>query len=722
MKLVTDDEVILGSGNQASKKFSIATSAKAFKILSSNLYKNKIRAIIRELSCNCIDAHFLNGQTKPFTIKAPSQLDPRFVIRDFGPGLSEDDVLNLYTTYFASTKSNSNDFIGALGLGSKSPFSYTETFTVVSYHDGMIRGFNAMLDGGEPVLKPTFVEQMKEGDETGIEITVPVKMNDLSSWLKEIRYVLRPFAGKVELTGTKTEIDFFPEFEDTYSIPYNYNGFENEGIYALYGNIVYPLNECPGLTKSWLQIKNDITFVRFALGELDITPSREELSFDEQTAANVRKRIEELGKKVLEEDLKDFANETNDRKIHRMVDNLSYDARNFLQNRSVVFGVKKYNWRQLQVMHEIPKYFAEVGCAYEMCTSPTRKRIKWSSNSKTASVNRLYGHNTEKLVVLLNDVKNNKKLDTIRGLAQLTREDKLPAGYPKLKTFDDIVMFDVNSELEMKTLALIKTFFGEDPVEVYKMSELTEAQGIVKKEEVNKGPSAVRPKSPNGYRLVKNPSGGLDHTDLFLSAKDVYDLDEEWVLFKNRDDFYDIDGKIIHNITEYSIKTCVEYIDDIKEYIVLRPSVWKYAYKNNKLKSLYKRMSEFFIELIDTVDYDEYTVDSGSYSYYSRHINKHKCLAPMDKFFTERGSVSAAAMKLKNYAMSFKNSWTENVDEHKLARNIFESLAEFATDKQEARVKKFEKENVVLSEYMKGRYSMSETQAADFAKLLNLGS
>ncbi|BBC78049.1 RIIA lysis inhibitor [Escherichia phage EcS1] len=722
MKLVTDDEVILGSGNQASKKFSIATSAKAFKILSSNLYKNKIRAIVRELSCNCIDAHFLNGQTKPFTIKAPSQLDPRFVIRDFGPGLSEDDVLNLYTTYFASTKSNSNDFIGALGLGSKSPFSYTETFTVVSYHDGMIRGFNAMLDGGEPVLKPTFVEEMKEGDETGIEITVPVKMNDLSAWLKEIRYVLRPFAGKVELTGTKTEIEFFPEFEDTYSMSYNYTGFENKGIYALYGNIVYPLNECPDLPKSWLQIKNDITFIRFKLGELDITPSREELSFDEQTAANVRKRINELGKKVLEEDLKDFAAETNARKIHRMIDGLSYDARNFLQHRVTTFGVKGYNIRQLQQMHEIPKHFAEVGCAYEMCATPTRKRIKWTSNSKTASANRLYGYSTEKLVVLLNDVKSNKKLDTIRGLAKLTREDKLPKGYPELKTFDDIVMFDANSELEMKTLALIKTFFGEDIVETYKMSELTEAQGITVKEEASKGPSTVRPKSPNGYRLVKNAEGHFIASDLFLSAKDVYDLKDEWTIFQNRDDFHDSDGKSIYGMAFHNIKTCAEMIDDVKEFIVLRPAVWKYAYKNTELKSLYKRMSDYFIELIDTVDYDEYTVETGTYSFYSRHINKHSCLAAMDKFFNESGVTSKAAVKLKTYAMSFKNTYTEVINEHKLAKNIFDKLTNSASKKQEDRIKKFEKENLVLSEYMKGRYGMTAEQATDFAKLLNLGS
>ena len=52
-------QVISNSGK--SQEFTIAASAKAFKILSSNLYQNKIRAIVRELSCNAFDAQKVNG-------------------------------------------------------------------------------------------------------------------------------------------------------------------------------------------------------------------------------------------------------------------------------------------------------------------------------------------------------------------------------------------------------------------------------------------------------------------------------------------------------------------------------------------------------------------------------------------------------------------------------------------------------------------------------------
>ena len=67
--------------------FKIKASAKAFSILSSGLYANKIRAIIRELSCNAVDSHAAAGKSDtPFDVHLPNTLEPWFSIRDYGPG------------------------------------------------------------------------------------------------------------------------------------------------------------------------------------------------------------------------------------------------------------------------------------------------------------------------------------------------------------------------------------------------------------------------------------------------------------------------------------------------------------------------------------------------------------------------------------------------------------------------------------------------------------
>ena len=136
-------------------EFRIRNSAKAFNILSSGLYANKIRAIIRELSCNAVDSHVAAGKSDtPFDVHLPNQLEPHFSIRDYGTGLNHEQVKNIYTTYFESTKTNSNEFIGALGLGSKSPFAYTDNFTVTAIQGNKKGIYTAFInDQGVPSIE-----------------------------------------------------------------------------------------------------------------------------------------------------------------------------------------------------------------------------------------------------------------------------------------------------------------------------------------------------------------------------------------------------------------------------------------------------------------------------------------------------------------------------------------------------------------------------------------
>src|SRR3990172_92919 len=85
--------------------FRINASAHAFQILSSRLYSDPLRAIIRELSTNAADAHMAAGNTdKPFDVQLPNTMNPYFIIRDYGTGLSPDDIRNVYTVVFESDK------------------------------------------------------------------------------------------------------------------------------------------------------------------------------------------------------------------------------------------------------------------------------------------------------------------------------------------------------------------------------------------------------------------------------------------------------------------------------------------------------------------------------------------------------------------------------------------------------------------------------------------
>lgn len=121
----------------------IASDGDIFYLLSKNLYKNPIRAIIRELVSNAVDACVrANNKTDPIVLHFPNAGEP-FFVQDFGIGMSMLTVAKVYSVFLKSDKRTSTKEIGGRGLGAKTPFAYTESFTLetTSPDDGIRRTF-----------------------------------------------------------------------------------------------------------------------------------------------------------------------------------------------------------------------------------------------------------------------------------------------------------------------------------------------------------------------------------------------------------------------------------------------------------------------------------------------------------------------------------------------------------------------------------------------------
>lgn len=279
----------LGNVAQVSE-FRIRNSAKAFGILSSGLYANKIRAIVRELSCNAVDSHVAAGQADlPFEVHLPTALQPYFSIRDFGTGLSHEQVLNIYTTYFESTKTNSNDFIGALGLGSKSPFSYTDNFTVIAIKDGKKGVYSAFINNdGVPAV--AVMGQDSTNEMSGVEVKFAVTdRDDFRKFIYEAEQVFRYFKVKPKFTGADVTVndieyvtrDVIPNVHQRKGGRWG-SGDQNR---AIMGNIEYPI-DLPRKTTEVEQlsnIDNNSLDLYFDIGEIEFQASREGLQYTEKT-------------------------------------------------------------------------------------------------------------------------------------------------------------------------------------------------------------------------------------------------------------------------------------------------------------------------------------------------------------------------------------------------------------------------------------------------------
>jgi hypothetical protein len=275
-------------------EFRIRNSAKAFNILSSGLYANKIRAIIRELSCNAVDSHTAAGKMDtPFDVHLPNTLEPWFSIRDYGTGLTHDQVSQIYTTYFESTKTNSNEFIGALGLGSKSPFSYTDNFTVTAIKDGVKGIYTAFInEAGVPSIALMMSEATEEP--SGVEVKFSVNDRyDFNKFTDEARTVYTYFALRPVVGGSSNFQFRDVEYDTKDIVPGVHSYKDSRRSVAVMGNIAYPI-EVPNADQSLDNLRQLLGCgleMHFAIGELDFQASREGLSYIPQTIEAIKAKL-----------------------------------------------------------------------------------------------------------------------------------------------------------------------------------------------------------------------------------------------------------------------------------------------------------------------------------------------------------------------------------------------------------------------------------------------
>lgn len=295
-----EDKPVLSNVGEVGE-FRIRNSAKAFNILSSGLYANKIRAIIRELSCNAVDSHVAAGKgDTPFDVHLPNALEPYFSIRDYGTGLNHEQVKNIYTTYFESTKTDSNEFIGALGLGSKSPFSYTDNFTVTAVQNNKKGIYTAFInEQGVPSIALMMEEETT--DPNGVEVRFAVNERyDFDKFRQEARAVYEYFKLRPVISGSADFKFTDPQYKAKDIIPgvhYQENG---RSSYAIMGNIKYPI-DVPNSDKALGPLSNLLScglVMEFAIGELDFQASREGLSYIPETIQAIKNKLEALNNQL----------------------------------------------------------------------------------------------------------------------------------------------------------------------------------------------------------------------------------------------------------------------------------------------------------------------------------------------------------------------------------------------------------------------------------------
>lgn len=280
----------------ASSSFGISRGDEAhlMTVLRDTLYSDKIMAVLREYSANAWDAHREAGKDDvPIRVTLPTLESPELEIKDFGPGLSREDVFGVFAMYGASTKRIDNKTVGMLGIGSKSGFAYADSFVIESRHGGSRSTYVAVLDSSERG-EIRLLDEAPCGDDSGLTIRIAARPRDIGDFRQRAAGLYAHFSPRPEINLALPE-------------PIEWQGLgalrDEIGWTAVMGCVPYRVD------LSQLRVpdcaRNLGGALRFEIGELDVSASRESLKYSDRTRAALQSRVEafidECATRILDE-------------------------------------------------------------------------------------------------------------------------------------------------------------------------------------------------------------------------------------------------------------------------------------------------------------------------------------------------------------------------------------------------------------------------------------
>jgi len=308
-----NDQKIKSTGGKTTKMgFSGKANAMLFDMFTDGIYSNPIGSIVREISSNCFDSHIEAGKDtpdNPVIIKHTydkAAKEHYISFFDNGVGMSPDRVEKIYGVYFESTKRDGNDQIGGFGIGGKTPMAYKRTstdangnvtedssFFVITRYNGIEYSYSIYKGESSPEIQ--LLHETSTTECNGTEVRVPVKENDLDRFGSEIKKQLYYFENIV-FSGFDNDADL-NDYKIYKGTNFLYRGnVYGDNVHLCIGKVAYPLNfGNVGLSSYDYGVS---VALKFDIGEIDVTPNREEVRYTDKTIKKITEMLDAVKKEL----------------------------------------------------------------------------------------------------------------------------------------------------------------------------------------------------------------------------------------------------------------------------------------------------------------------------------------------------------------------------------------------------------------------------------------
>ena len=257
-------------------------------------YRDPIASLIREYVSNCFDSHIEAKVDTPVYVTLEEDHSGWYwACEDFGVGISEERAANIFMKYLTSTKEETNDQIGAFGMGSKSGLGYTDLVHIRTRFDGTEYTYMLHKTTDAPTL--SLVNKTETDKRNGTQVKVYLKDN----WDEKDRFIDK----------TKQQLEYFDNvsyggrlkhLNEDFKV-YKGNNFvwkpnaEHGSMMLLIVKVVYPIN-WEAIGKTNIRIPISLTF---DIGDLPVIFTREDIRYTDEAVQKINDKIQQATRELV---------------------------------------------------------------------------------------------------------------------------------------------------------------------------------------------------------------------------------------------------------------------------------------------------------------------------------------------------------------------------------------------------------------------------------------
>lgn len=291
-----------------------------------DLYTDPITSAVREVISNAQDTTINAKSNKPIEIRL-YKLDKKFSVKDYGTGMTKEELIQVYAQFGASTKTEDLDSIGAYGLGAKAPLAYTTMFMVKTIKDGKL--VEAMCTRDDTGINISIIQEKETTEPNGTTVEFAIKT---AEDVMNVDEILRTYKLLEEASTVKLDINIDSKPEKLIklttlnvdaTVPVEIYLTKNGLTNAIYNcvrnntirprNLVFNVQGYPYYTNGHYSRSNLLDhlleekfIINIPIGVLDFTTSRDNINYNERYNNFVDKILTEIQQINLETYLKHF--------------------------------------------------------------------------------------------------------------------------------------------------------------------------------------------------------------------------------------------------------------------------------------------------------------------------------------------------------------------------------------------------------------------------------